>query len=112
MTPHRSSHANVFKRRKSTHPVPESPLQLDANNEEGNQREKVAILESLDLWYDLFMATFIRTFLLTGGQLGSPPPMPILRATVLGILSCCLSVGHVGSSTKVPSGETPMNGTC
>lgn len=35
---------------------------------------KVAILESLDLWYDLLMATFIRTFLLTGGQLGSPPP--------------------------------------
>lgn len=101
----------MFKQRKSTHPVPESPLRLDANNGEGYQREKVAILESLDLRYDLLMATFIRTFLLTGGQLGSPW-VPILRAMALGILSCCLSVGHVGSSTKVPSGETPVNDTC
>lgn len=102
----------MFKQCKSTHPVPESPLRLDANNGEGYQREKVAILESLDLWYDLLMATFIRTFLLTGGQLGSSPWVPILRAMALGIFSCCLSVGHVGTSTKVPSGENPVNGIC
>lgn len=98
----------MFKQCKSTHSVPESPLRLDANNGEGYQREKVAILESLDL----LMAMLIRTFLLTGGQLGSPPWVPILRAMALGILFCYHSVGHVGSSTKVPSGETPMNGTC